>query len=86
MELFELMNYEYKDFRNKKSYTPPKWLDWQPDYPLRYLLSIVFFILGLPYMFGYMLTPTGALMQLLAVDYWMYIREQARKIDFDQFK
>ena len=86
MELFELMNYEYEDFRNKKPYTPPKWLDWQPDYPLRYLLSIVFFILGLPYLFGYMLTPTGALMQLLAVDYWMYIREQARKIDFDRFK
>ena len=49
-------------------------------------MSIVFFILGLPYLFGYMLTPTGALMQLLAVDYWMYLREQARKIDFDQFK
>lgn len=86
MELFELMNYEYKDFRNKEPYEPPKWLDWQPQNPMKYLLVIVFFILGIPYFFGYLPTPTGTLTQLLIVDYWMYIREQARNIDIDRFK
>ena len=37
------MNYEFKDYRNKEPYEPPKWLDWQPDNPLKYLLLIVFF-------------------------------------------
>ncbi len=53
---------------------------------MKYLLVIVFFILGIPYFFGYLPTPTGTLTQLLIVDYWMYIREQARNIDIDRFK
>ena len=78
------MNYEFKEFRNKEPYNPPKWLDWQPDNPLKYLLLIVFFILGIPFFFGYILTPLGTLTQLLFIDYWLYLREQSRKINFDE--
>ncbi len=80
------MNYEFKDFRNKEPYNPPKWLEWQPRQPLRYLITIVFFILGLPFLFGYILTPLGTLTQLLFVDWWMYIRDIARNIDSDHYK
>ena len=77
------MNYEFKDFRNKEPYDPPKWIDWQPDNPLKYLILIVFFILGIPFLFGYILTPLGTLTQLLFIDYWLYLREQSSKINFD---
>tara|TARA_B100000676_G_C17921437_1_gene755714 strand:+ start:662 stop:898 length:237 start_codon:yes stop_codon:yes gene_type:complete len=78
------MNYEFKDFRNKEPYDPPNWLDWQPDNPLKYLILIVFFILGIPFLFGYILTPLGTLTQLLIIDYWLYLREQSTKINFDE--
>ena len=80
------MNYEFKDYRNKEPYDPPRWLDWIPDNPLRYLLTICFFIFGIPYLFGYIPTPFGTLWQLLVIDYWLYLREQARKIDIDHYK
>ena len=79
------MNYEFDDYRNKQPYDPPKWLDWTPDFPIKYLLTIVFFILGIPFFFGYILTPLGVLSQLLIIYYWLYLREQARKIDFDHY-
>ncbi len=78
------MNYEFKDFRNKEPYDPPNWLDWQPDNPLKYLILIVFFILAIPFLFGYILTPLGTLTQLLIIDYWLYLREQSTKINFDE--
>ncbi len=80
------MQYEFNDFRNKKPYQPPKWLEWQPERPLGYLMTVVFFILGLPFLFGYILTPFGTLSQLLLIDWWLYIREQAKYIDKDHYK
>ncbi len=80
------MNYEFNDFRKKEPYDPPTWYAWTPDNPLRYLITIVFFILGLPFLFGYVLTPLGTLTQLLLVDWWMYMKEQAKKIDIDHYK
>jgi len=80
------MHYEFEDHRNKPPYDPPKWLDWTPDRPIKYLLTIVFFILGIPYFFGYAPSPTGTLWQLLIIDYWLYLREQSRKIDLDNYR
>lgn len=80
------MHYDFEDYRNKKPYNPPTWLEWQPQNPMKYLLVIVFFILGIPYLFGYIPTPFGTFTQMIIVDYWMYIREQARNIDIDRFK
>ncbi len=80
------MHYDFEDNRNKKPYTPPTWYQWQPDNPLRYLMVIVFFILGLPYLFGYILTPLGTLFNLLFIDWWLYIKEQAGKVDSDHYK
>lgn len=80
------MNYEFNDFRNKDPYDPPKWSRWQPDNPLKYLLTIVFFLIGLPFLFGYLLTPLGTVMQLLFIDWWLYLKEQAGKINKDDYR
>ena len=75
------MHHEFEDYRNKKPYTPPSWYDWQPENPFRYLMVIVAFLIGIPYLFGYMLTPFGCLMQLLFWDWYMYIREHSKYIN-----
>ena len=83
VELFELMNYEYEDFRNKERTSKMVGL---ATTILEVLAAHCVFYTWSSICLDTCLHPTGALMQLLAVDYWMYIREQARKIDFDQFK
>ena len=80
------MNYEFKDFRNKEPYNPPKWSEWQPERPLAYIITIFLFIVGLPYLFGYILTPLGTLLNVVFIDWWLYMKEQARYIDSDHYK
>ena len=80
------MHYEFEDYRNKQPYEPPRWLDWTPERPIKYLLVICFFILGIPFLFGYVPSPFGTLWQLIVIDYWLYLKEQARNIDLDQYK
>jgi len=81
-----MINYDFEDYRNKQPYEPPRWLDWTPDSPIKYLLVIAFFILGIPYFFGYIPSAVGTLWQLIIIDYWLYLREQSKKIDLDQYK
>ena len=80
------MHHEFEDYRKKRPpEEPTPWSQWQPEDPLRYLLVIVFFILGIPFLFGYIPTPFGTLWQLIIIDYWMYMRAQTKKIDIDRF-
>lgn len=78
--------HDFEDHRNKQPYQPPNWSDWTPDRPIKYLVTISFFLLGIPLLFGYTPAPLGTLWQLLVIDYWLYLREQARKINLDDYK
>tara|TARA_X000000950_G_scaffold151148_1_gene186147 strand:- start:5873 stop:6115 length:243 start_codon:yes stop_codon:yes gene_type:complete len=80
------MQHEFNDFRNKQPYQPPTWYEWQPENPFRYLIVIATFLVGIPFLFGYILSPFGALMQLVFWDWYMYIREQSKYIDKDHYK
>jgi|TARA_B100000073_G_scaffold228024_1_gene190218 hypothetical protein len=69
--------------RHKRQNTePPTWIEWQPANPFRYLFLIVLCILVLPSLFGLILTPLGALFNILFVD-WVFYKRETQMINHD---
>ena len=60
----------------------PTWIEWQPANPMRYLFLIVLCILVLPSLFGLILTPLGALFNILFID-WVFYKRETQMIDRD---
>tara|TARA_B100001245_G_C22570416_1_gene284118 strand:+ start:341 stop:571 length:231 start_codon:yes stop_codon:yes gene_type:complete len=53
----------------------PGWLRWQPANPMKYLLIIAFCLFGLPKILGLYLTPLGAIINILFIDWVIYKKE-----------
>ena len=70
------MNYEVNDYR-----TPPEkpklgsWPFWivPEKYAFAYLFRICFLVVALPYLFGFVLTPLGYLLNFLLIDFFTYL-------------
>jgi hypothetical protein len=73
------MDWEVKDFRQQPE--PPKedWPIWAVpvDLIIDYLLKVAGFILFLPWIFGYVLTPFGLFFNFILID-WIVYRQYKR--------
>jgi len=69
------MNFEFEDYRNHKKPKLGPWPLWVvPEfYVWAYIFRIIFLVFALPYLFGFMLTPLGYLVNFLLVDYVVYV-------------
>lgn len=70
-----MTNFEVEDYRK---YPKPKlgpWPVWQvPEfYVFGYLFRIIFFVITLPWLFGFALTPLGYFINFLIIDYMVYV-------------
>tara|TARA_B100000123_G_scaffold256638_1_gene219937 strand:- start:374 stop:604 length:231 start_codon:yes stop_codon:yes gene_type:complete len=73
------MNYEFNDFRNKPE--PPSWTNWQVPKELGwdYIVKMFLFLFGIPFLlFGAVFTPVGMLVNVIIIDYFIYISYRAR--------
>ena len=77
------MHYEYDDYRPKppKPYIGP-WLTYAvPDFfAIDYILKMFFIIFLLPYLFGFTFTVMGVALNIMIVDYILYLGYK-RKVD-----
>ena len=63
------------DRHKQPQYEPPRWIEWQPMSPFRYLFMIFMVLFILPTLFGLILTPLGVIVNVLFVDWFMYKKE-----------
>jgi len=70
------MDYEVEDFRPKPP--PPKWLEWTPSLPGRYIMGLIFYLFLIPWIIGFSFTPTGLLFNCILIDYIFY-RQDIRR-------
>ena len=73
------MNYEFNDFRNKPE--PPSSTNWQVPKELGwdYIVKMFLFLFGIPFLlFGAVFTPVGMLVNVIIIDYFIYISYRAR--------
>jgi hypothetical protein len=54
-----------------------RWLEWQPNQPFKYVFIIFLCIWILPSILGLVLTPLGAMVNVLFVDWVMYKKESS---------
>lgn len=74
------MNYDFEDYRKPRP-EPPGWVEWRvpPPLGLDYIFKIILFLIGIPFvLFGSIYTPIGFLINLIIVDYFIYIGYKAR--------
>tara|TARA_Y100000590_G_scaffold24834_1_gene28288 strand:+ start:40806 stop:41036 length:231 start_codon:yes stop_codon:yes gene_type:complete len=63
------------DRHKRPQYEPPSWIEWQPTNPMKYLFMLCLVLWILPVLFGLILTPLGAIVNILFVDWVMYKRD-----------
>ncbi|OUW32528.1 MAG: hypothetical protein CBD31_01760 [Flavobacteriaceae bacterium TMED171] len=70
------MDWEVQDFRKKPP--PPKWSEWSPLLPVRYIVGMIFYLFVLPFLFGFNFTPMGLLFNCILIDYIFYRQDLRR--------
>ena len=70
------MDWEVEDFRKKPE--PPRWRDWSPLLPVRYIVGMIFYLFVLPFLFGFSFTPMGLLFNRILIDYIFYRQDLRR--------
>ena len=65
-----MQRWEMQD--NREPRDQPTWWQWQPQRANFYLFRLIFFALMLPFLFGWMITPLGALLNVAVIDYILY--------------
>ena len=65
------------DKHKRSNNEPPTWIEWQPTNPMRYLFVIALVLWILPTFFGLILTPLGAVCNILFADWFMYKKDTA---------
>lgn len=70
------MDWEAYDYRPKKPKQPDPWLKWQvpSEQALRYISNIFMFTFLVPFVLGFALTPIGIFIQIIVLDYFMWIK------------
>ena len=70
------MDWEAYDYRPKRPKEPQPWLKWQvpKEQCLGYITNIFMFIIFVPGLLGFAITPKGIALQVLVIDYFMWIR------------
>ena len=70
------MNWEAYDYRPKKPKQPDPWLKWQvpSEQALSYIWNLFMFIFLIPTMLGFVLTPIGIAIQVLVIDYFLWVK------------
>lgn len=53
------------------------WLEWQPNQPYKYLFIIFLCLFGIPKVLGLYLTPLGAIINILFIDWVIYKKESS---------
>ena len=65
-----MQRWEMQD--NRQPRPEPGWWSWQPQRANFYLFRLIFFAFMLPFLFGWMITPIGALLNVMIIDYILY--------------
>ena len=65
-----MIKHEMQDNRTPRP--EPGWWSWQPQRANFYLFRLIFFAFMLPFLFGWMITPIGALLNVMIIDYILY--------------
>ena len=70
------MDWEAYDYRPKKPKQPDPWLKWQvpSEQALSYIWNLFMFIFLIPTMLGFVLTPIGIAIQVLVIDYFLWVK------------
>ena len=70
------MNWEAYDYRPKKPKPPDPWLKWKvpSEQALSYIWNLFMFIFLIPTMLGFALTPIGIAIQVLVIDYFLWVK------------
>ena len=56
----------------------PRWLLWHPGKPLRYLITITSFLVVVPFVLQLHITPLGAFINIMFIDYLLYLKETSK--------
>ena len=65
-----MIKHEMQDNRTPRP--EPGWWSWQPRRANFYLFRLIFFAFMLPFLFGWMITPIGAMLNVAIIDYILY--------------
>jgi hypothetical protein len=70
------MNWEAYDYRPKKPKQPQPYLKWQvpADQARSYIWNVFMFIFLIPAILGFALTPIGIAIQVLVIDYFLWVK------------
>ena len=70
------MDWEAYDYRPKKPKQPDPWLKWKvpSEQALSYIWNLFMFIFLIPTMLGFALTPIGIAIQVLVIDYFLWVK------------
>jgi len=70
------LDWEAYDYRRKPPKQPQPWLKWQvpAEQALRYISNIFMFTFLVPFILGFALTPIGIAIQIVVIDYFLWVK------------